>query len=280
MSLVMVVSLAAVVPAVTVEAGNDISGVSKDFGYTAYDDGTLGITGYFGPSAIVTIPSKLVGREVSFVSPWAFDRCSNLTDINVDSNNNNYSSKDGILFNKNKTELIRYPIGNTRQSYAIPNSVTSIGYEAFCTNLKDVYYTGSESQWDRISIDIGNESLYNATIHYNYSESKELNGTVYYQQKIDKSAVRFIAEVDIEDVKNANSGNVKFLFDNEEYNIEIKTAYHSILANGHKVEAKQGKCFIVSPTIPINNDDKNLVTAQFTLDSCNGSLIRELIYNT
>ena len=53
-------------------------------------------------------------------------------------------------------------------SITIPNSVTSIGSHAFCgcTNLKDVYYTGTKAEWDKISIDIFNDCLTNATIHY------------------------------------------------------------------------------------------------------------------
>jgi len=35
------------------------------------------------------------------------------------------------LFDKTKTTLIQYPIGNTRTSYDIPNGVTSIGDNAF-----------------------------------------------------------------------------------------------------------------------------------------------------
>jgi len=54
--------------------------------------------------------------------------------------------------------------------------VTTISYEAFeeCTNLTDVYYSGSESQWKSIDIDDsdnGNDPLLNATIHYNSAGS-------------------------------------------------------------------------------------------------------------
>jgi hypothetical protein len=56
-------------------------------------------------------------------------------------------------------------------SITIPDSVTSIGDVAFygCDSLKDVYYSGSESDWNKISIGSANTCLTNATIHYNSS---------------------------------------------------------------------------------------------------------------
>ena len=41
------------------------------------------------------------------------------------------SNDDGVLFNKDQTVLIQYPIGNTRTSYTIPESVTRIQNDAF-----------------------------------------------------------------------------------------------------------------------------------------------------
>ena len=83
----------------------------------------------------ITIPNS-----VTSIGDDAFEDCNNLASITVNSNNNNYSSQDGVLFNKNKTTLIQYPMGNTRTSYTIPNSVTSIGSHAFydCNNLTSV----------------------------------------------------------------------------------------------------------------------------------------------
>ena len=65
---------------------------------------------------------------------------NSLSEINVDSANTTYSSADGVLFNKNKTELIRYPANKNNTEYTIPNSVTKIGGLAFynCNNLVDV----------------------------------------------------------------------------------------------------------------------------------------------
>lgn len=50
----------------------------------------------------------------------------------------------------------------------IPNSITSIGRGAFyyCNKLTDVYYTGTESEWQQITMAAENEPLKNATIHY------------------------------------------------------------------------------------------------------------------
>jgi hypothetical protein len=57
----------------------------------------------------------------------------------VDASNSVYSSKDGVLFDKRQTTLIRYPVGKVG-SYTIPDSVTNIGETAFrnCANLTNI----------------------------------------------------------------------------------------------------------------------------------------------
>ncbi|MBQ5590731.1 MAG: fibronectin type III domain-containing protein, partial [Clostridia bacterium] len=78
--------------------------------------------------------------SVTSIGDWAFYGCTSLTNITVNDNNSNYCSVNGVLFNKNKTELTQYPVGNTRTFYSIPDSVTSIGDSAFegCTKLTSV----------------------------------------------------------------------------------------------------------------------------------------------
>jgi len=89
---------------------------------------------------IVTIPNS-----VTSIGGYAFSKCTNLTSIDVEKDNSNYSSQDGVLFNKDKTRLIQYPIGNKRTTYNIPNNVTSIELYAFsgCTNLTSITISDS-----------------------------------------------------------------------------------------------------------------------------------------
>ena len=82
----------------------------------------------------ITIPSSVTNIGIS-----VFDFCGDLTSIDVENENAHYSSDNGVLFNKNKTTLIRCPIRKTG-SYIIPNGVKTIGYEAFfyCHNLTEI----------------------------------------------------------------------------------------------------------------------------------------------
>ena len=78
---------------------------------------------------------------VETIGQNAFEICSVLSNITVDEQNSNYSSDNyGVLFNKDKTMLVQYPIGNSRNSYNIPDSVTLINDYAFykSSNLAEV----------------------------------------------------------------------------------------------------------------------------------------------
>ena len=65
---------------------------------------------------------------------------SNIENINVSSENETFSSVDGVLFNKDKTELILYPAGKRQANYSIPETVNEISEGAFYTanNLKSI----------------------------------------------------------------------------------------------------------------------------------------------
>ena len=68
--------------------------------------------------------------SVKNISELAFFQSSKLTSINVAPDNANYSSEDGVLFNKNKTALLICPQGKNG-AYTIPKTVTKLGEIAF-----------------------------------------------------------------------------------------------------------------------------------------------------
>ena len=79
------------------------------------------------------LASVSIGNGVMGIGDFPFGNCIGLTSITVAPNNKNYSSdKNGVLYNKDKTKLIKYPVGNVRTSFTIPDSVTSIYKNAFC----------------------------------------------------------------------------------------------------------------------------------------------------
>jgi hypothetical protein len=90
--------------------------------------------GAYAFAECTSLPSIIIPEGVASISKYAFQACSNLTSIEI------------------------------------PASMTSIGYSAFasCSSLIDVYYTGDQTAWKKISIHVNNTNLTRATIHYNY----------------------------------------------------------------------------------------------------------------
>lgn len=89
----------------------------------------------------ITIPSSVVniGHQLFSMSRGTTSA------IYVDNNNPKYSSQDGVLFNKDLTELAIYPMGKSDSSYQIPDSVTSIRAFAFseCVYLNNIIIPNS-----------------------------------------------------------------------------------------------------------------------------------------
>ncbi len=92
----------------------------------------------FNNTALTSIE---IPASVTSIGNGAFNDCEKLTSITVAEGNANYSNDtNGVLFNKDKTTLIKYPKGNNADLYEIPDNVTSICEKAFagCEDLETV----------------------------------------------------------------------------------------------------------------------------------------------
>jgi len=81
-----------------------------------------------------------LGSSVAVLNVKTFDGCSALKEIEVSSANKNYSSSDGVLYNGDKTELLRCPCATDTEELTVADTVVTVGEYAFsnCKGLKKV----------------------------------------------------------------------------------------------------------------------------------------------
>ena len=80
----------------------------------------------------IYIPSTLTNIYIDTSSVYgSFTFCHGLTSFDVSPSNPSYTSVDGVLFDKNVTTLLFYPLGNPRTSYVIPSTVETLTAYSF-----------------------------------------------------------------------------------------------------------------------------------------------------
>ena len=138
-----------------IEKNNDIYSVNFEYGVTnvsawsfyrcdklksVYFSNSITAIDYHAFAWCNSLKVVEIPYSVTSIDKQAFYHCESLANINVDENNGTFCSINGVLFDKNKTTLLEYPIGNDRISYTIPESVINIGDYAFsyCTNLTNI----------------------------------------------------------------------------------------------------------------------------------------------
>ena len=118
-----------------------------------------------------TMTSVTIPKTVTAIGEDTFSTCSGLTKFVVKSGNPSYSSKDGVLYNKNKTLLMLCPAKKTG-TLSIPDTVTSLGDWAFelCAELTGItipkslisigrFTFGACRSLTSISVDSGNPAF-------------------------------------------------------------------------------------------------------------------------
>ena len=109
-----------------------------DTEYTVSDTvTTIGSYAFYYSANLVSVT---IPATVSTIYSDSFKKCTSLTEINVDSDNEYYTSVDGVLFTSDLATLVTYPAGKTDTEYTIPDTVTEIDSEAFyyCSALEAV----------------------------------------------------------------------------------------------------------------------------------------------
>lgn len=163
--------------------------------------------------------SFTIPKNVEFIWDGAFVGCKNLENIQVESGNVKYESKDGVLVDKTSQILLTYPAGKKDNSYIVPEGIKTIEKNAFyaneleeidcgenvkvlndgaifqCFNLKSVKLHEVETvnyskikecpSLEIIEAGIGTKSIWTAEIYYNdnpwTTNINKLNGILQMQ---------------------------------------------------------------------------------------------------
>ena len=132
----------------------DYIAIVKDLDYFIYSD-HIEITDYRGSAKIINIPSEIAGKTVSIIRAGAFADCSSIVEVTIPSS----------------IDIIRQSVFSScynLSTVTIPQSVKEIGANAFfdCPSINTVNYEGRKSDWEKITIQDGNDALLNANINY------------------------------------------------------------------------------------------------------------------
>ncbi len=150
------------------------SRIVNNNGYLFYTyDGVNYLLGYIGNDKELSLPESYNGEnyqiyKYAFNEPYFVTIGTGVTSIAI---------PDSV------TSIADHAFYGCRglTSITIPNGVTSIGEDAFrgCDNLEDVYYKGTEAEWDMISISYQNVELLRTTRYY-YSETQPTKSGYYW----------------------------------------------------------------------------------------------------
>ncbi len=179
------------------DVNNSISGnITIPSTLGGYPVTTIGARAFYSCDSLksITIPNS-----VTTIGNIAFSDCTSLTSITIPNSVTTIGggafyhcySLTSITIPNSVTTIGRFAFCHcdSLTSITIPNSVTTIGDGAFyyCESLTDVYYNGSESEWNKISIGSDNAPLRNAIIHYNSGVSADAPAV-----RLNKSSVSLV----------------------------------------------------------------------------------------
>ncbi len=128
---------------------------------------TIGASAFEGCTELATVK---LGKSVNSLDTAAFEGCSSLASFVVSDGNSTFTSIDGVLFSKDETALIQYPVAKEGTSYEMSDTVKTIESSAFCgcilltsITISDSVETVEEGAFDMIFYDPAGEKVLEPT---------------------------------------------------------------------------------------------------------------------
>ena len=177
---------------------------------------SIGVGAFRNCTSLISV---ILPDSITSFGNYAFYGCTSLTSVEIPDSVTTIG--DNAFYGCTSLTSIKIPDSVTNIGYStfssctsltsivIPDSVTGIQTIAFsnCSSLTDVYYTGTEEQWENITIDGGNENLTNATIHYNFANDFiSINEKIDNLATVDKIAEMYTNEEEIVDIYAESRG--------------------------------------------------------------------------
>ena len=156
---------------------------------------SIGESAFAGSKTLINVS---MGSGINEIGDFAFYYCSNL---------------ESVMIPENAVSIGEHAFGICEglTQITMPESVTSIGEYAFyeSNNITDVYYGGTEEQWNAITVGEYNDALLNATIHFAGENSETtVPGETYPEEELPVLELDVPTQVTI----NEAYGDVRFQF--------------------------------------------------------------------
>lgn len=189
----------------------------QNYEYMVNEDETLTITNFKNTNTTLTIPAKIGQLKVKNI-PSTF--LETLIHIEVEEENEYYASEKGVLYNKDKTVLIKYPSHKAETEYVIPQGVKKIATNAFldCEKLANIDIPKTVGNLNKTTFENSN----NITVNYEISLNTTPEQVKQQQLVTGEYSIVKQDNSQLDSVEKIGTGMRIQFSNNTQYNIIVK----------------------------------------------------------
>lgn len=166
---------------------------------------SIGAEAFMGCSSLESVS---IPKNVSSIGGNAFAGCTSVTGFEVSADNSAFVSVDGVIFSKDKKELVMYPAGKTDEEYTVPEGTEKIGSRAFAynENLNKVIMATTVKEIGDYAFYYCDSLRYAELVGEKTSSLKSIGNYAFYGCKLRRVTLPFGTETVGEDVfKNCDT---------------------------------------------------------------------------